>query len=244
MAPARRRRASPSRRPSRSPSPSRRRSRHPSRRPSRRRAGPGAGAAAARRAARRRSRRRSRSRRQPKRQSRRHQPPPVPVTRTASIDQKRAQFREAQAAAAAQQQEDEQAEPADEIANIINNEDSRGAVDRRGRRADAGQDHRHVGDAEPVGDGRRWSRRSSACMSVPPGALEAGVTATLEFSHRCAAATSGPAGRSSLRADSTIGSAFARAARRAVHAMRPLSDGRRTRRPGAVRPARIPLSRA
>jgi colicin import membrane protein len=140
-------------------------------------------------------------------------PPPVPVMRTASIDQKRAQFREAQQAAA-QQPEAPEAQEADQISSIINNEDSRGAVTGEGGQPTTGKP---TGNAATLTQSERAAlvAQIKACMSVPPGSLEAGVTTQLMFSL-------GPDG--SLRGDpqivrapaSQIEEAFARAAVRAV----------------------------
>ena len=141
-------------------------------------------------------------------------PPPVPVMRTAAIDQKRAQFQQQQAAAAAQQQEDQQAQEADEISDIINNEDSRGAVTGEGGEPTAGET---TGTSATLTQSEKAAlvAQIKACMSVPPGALEAGVNATLQFTLDQSGRL---VGRPEIvgQADSNIGTAFARAARRAV----------------------------
>jgi outer membrane biosynthesis protein TonB len=140
--------------------------------------------------------------------------PPVPVMRTAAIDQKRAQFRETQAAAAAQQREDEQAQDADEISDIINNEESRGAVTGVGGQPTAGET---TGTAATLTQSERAAlvAQIRACMSVPPGSLEAGVNATLQFSLDAQGRVEGQPDIIE-QDESNIGTAFARAARRAV----------------------------
>lgn len=145
-------------------------------------------------------------------------PVPVPVTRTAALEQKRAEFRqqqaEAAAAAAAQPRDAPQAREADDISDIINNEDSRGAVTGSGGEPTTG---RPTGTAATLTQSERAAlvAQIRACMSVPPGSLEAGVTAQLQFSL---------AQDGNLRGDpqlvraptSQLEDAFARAAIRAV----------------------------
>ena len=124
---------------------------------------------------------------------------PVPRVRTASLDQKRAEFKKQQEDAKKLEEEaarkkreeeervreakrkaDEAARQADQVANIINTEDSRGATTGSGGEASLGR---------PTGQAARLSQSAidaliaqiKDCLSVPLGAAEAGTTAVLEF---------------------------------------------------------------
>lgn len=124
---------------------------------------------------------------------------PQPVQRTAALDQKRASFKQEQEelkkrredeakrkreeeerVREAKRQEDEAARLADEVANIINSEDSRGATTGEGGEQTLGRED---------GQSARLSQSQLAalvaqirqCLNVPMGAMEAGVTARLEF---------------------------------------------------------------
>ena len=124
---------------------------------------------------------------------------PKPVTRTASLDEKRADFKKQQEAEKqrkeeearkkkeeqqrqeeAKRKEDEAARLADEVANIINSEESRGATTGEGGQQTLGKE---------TGTAARLSQSEidalvgqiRECMSVPLGAAEQGVTAQLEF---------------------------------------------------------------
>ena len=124
---------------------------------------------------------------------------PRPVMRTASLDEKRADFKKQQEAEKQRQEdeakkkkeeqqrqeeakrkEDEAARLADEVANIINSEESRGATTGEGGQQTLGKE---------TGTAARLSQSEidalvgqiRECMSVPLGAAEEGVTAQLEF---------------------------------------------------------------
>jgi colicin import membrane protein len=124
---------------------------------------------------------------------------PRPVMRTASIDQKRAAFKQQQEderkkreeeakrkkaeeerQREAKRQEDEAARLADEVANIINSEQSRGATTGAGGQASLG---RETGTAARLSQSQLDALVAQIrdCMSVPLGAVEAGATAQLEF---------------------------------------------------------------
>lgn len=114
------------------------------------------------------------------------EPAPVPVARTASLDQLRREFRQKQqeaeqVAAATPPPSTPNAREADDISDIINNEDSRGAVTGEGGEPTTGKP---TGTAATLTQSERAALVSAirACMSVPPGSLEAGVTAQLQFS--------------------------------------------------------------
>ena len=125
---------------------------------------------------------------------------PQPRTRTASIDQKRADFKkreeeerkkrdeEAKRQKAdeerqreAKRQQDEAARLADEVANIINSEQSRGATTGVGGTPTLG---RETGTSARLSQSQLDALVAQIrdCMSVPLGAAEAGATAQLEFS--------------------------------------------------------------
>jgi hypothetical protein len=133
---------------------------------------------------------------------------PQPAVRTASLEEKRADFKKKREAAEkkkkddaaaekkkkeddakkeaerireAKRKEDEAARLADEVANIINTEESRGATTGAGGQATLGKE---------TGTAARLSQSEidalvgqiRGCLSVPLGAAEARITATLEFS--------------------------------------------------------------
>lgn len=169
--------------------------------------------------------------------------PPQPVARTAAVDQKRAAFRQAQEnerrereeAARRQQaeeerqrearlreeerqretrrQQDEAARLADEVANIINSEQSRGATTGQGGTPTLGRED---------GTASRLTQSAMAalvaqirqCLNVPLGAAEAGVTARLEFDIDMAGNATMP--RLLAAPTSPLEQAYASAAQRAV----------------------------
>lgn len=151
------------------------------------------------------------------------QPPavtaPVPVARTAALDQLRQTYRrqqqqQQQPAAAAPRQQQPQAQEADQISDIINNETSRGAVTGEGGQPTTG---RPTGNAATLTQSEKAALVAAirACMSVPPGSLEAGVTAQLQFSLAADGSVRGDP--IIVRAPSSqLEDAFARAAVRAV----------------------------
>jgi colicin import membrane protein len=119
--------------------------------------------------------------------------------RTASIDEKRAAFKQAQEderkkreeeakrkkaeeerQREAKRQEDEAARLADEVANIINSEQSRGATTGAGGQPTLG---RETGTSARLSQSQMDALVAQIrdCMSVPLGAAEAGATAQLEF---------------------------------------------------------------
>jgi outer membrane biosynthesis protein TonB len=159
---------------------------------------------------------------------------PKPAARTASLDQKRADFKKQQEAdkkkkedeakkqkaeetkriEEAKRQEDEAAKLADEVANIINTEESRGATTGEGGQATLGKE---TGTAARLSqseiDGLVAQIRN--CLNVPPGAAEMGITAQLEFNID----TSGMVGaQPTVLSDSSdpLARALASAAQRAV----------------------------
>jgi colicin import membrane protein len=126
---------------------------------------------------------------------------PQPMMRTASLDEKRKAFkqeeeqrkkREEEAEAKrkkeleeerireAKRQEDEAARIADEVANIINSEQSRGATTGAGGEASLGKES---GQAARLSQSQMDALVAQIrdCMSVPMGAAEAGVTTQLSF---------------------------------------------------------------
>jgi len=140
---------------------------------------------------------------------------PKPVQRTASLDAKRAQFKEDQQKARdaaerkkreeeeakareakqtaerkkreeeerqrqAKAKQDEAARLADEVANIINTEQSRGATTGQGGQATLGKE---TGQAARLSQSQLDALVAQIrdCLSVPLGAAEAGVTAQLQF---------------------------------------------------------------
>lgn len=145
---------------------------------------------------------------------------PVPAARTADLDQLRQEYRrkaqqqQQQAAAAATPQQQPQAQDADQVADIINNETSRGATTGVGGEPTLGKP---TGTSATLTQSERAAlvAQIRACMSVPPGALEAGVTATLQFTLDERGTVRG---RPDIieQAQSAIGTAFARAAQRAI----------------------------
>jgi hypothetical protein len=125
---------------------------------------------------------------------------PEPVARTASLEELRADFeaqeaqREAEAEAEEERkkeeeervreaalQQEEAARLADDISDIINNEDSRGATTGAGGDPTLGEP---TGTAATLTQAEKaaFVAQIRACMSVPPGSIEAGVTAQLAFS--------------------------------------------------------------
>lgn len=123
---------------------------------------------------------------------------PQPVVRTAALDQKRAEFKKAQdeakrkAAEEAKKKEEEakkkeaaqqaeQSQDADQVANIINNEESRGAITGAGGEPTLGK---------PTGQSATLSQSEidalvaqiKTCMVIPAGAEEAGAQTRLQFS--------------------------------------------------------------
>lgn len=134
---------------------------------------------------------------------------PKPRVRTASLDEKRAEFKkqaeaekrrkaeekkqaeaekkkadekkQADAKRVEQAKADEAAKVADEVASIINNEDSRGATSGDGGEKTLGkQDGRSATLSQSEIDGLVSQIRG--CLNVPAGAAESGLTAQLEFS--------------------------------------------------------------
>lgn len=126
---------------------------------------------------------------------------PQPVMRTASLDQKRAAFKkqqedkkkleqedaerkkkeqEQERIREAKRKEDEAARLADEVANIINSEQSRGATTGEGGVASLGKE---TGQAATLTQSAKAAliAQIRQCLSVPMGALEEGVTARLSF---------------------------------------------------------------
>lgn len=171
---------------------------------------------------------------------------PKPAIRTASIDEKRAQFqmqqdnlkkakdaeakkeadekkkkeddakkkKEEERVREAKAKEDEAARLADEVANIINTEESRGATTGAGGEASLGKE---------TGTAARLSQSEQAaliaqirgCLNVPMGAAEAGVMARLSFEIDAAGNVSQPP-RILIAPTSQLEQAYASAAVRAV----------------------------
>lgn len=138
---------------------------------------------------------------------------PQPRVRTATIEQKRADYQKQQAAREAEAKQaaedkkqadeaarkaaelkkadekkrieqakaDEAQKLADEVANLINQEESRGATTGQGGQATLGrEDGRSATLSRSEIDGLVAQIRQ--CLNVPAGAAEAGITAQLEFS--------------------------------------------------------------
>lgn len=112
-------------------------------------------------------------------------PAPVPVARTASLDQLRQEFRRKQqeaqqVASATPPQQTPQAQEADEISSIINNETSRGAVTGAGGEPTTGKP---TGTAATLSQSDRAAlvAKIRSCINMPMGAPEEGATAQLRF---------------------------------------------------------------
>lgn len=122
---------------------------------------------------------------------------PVPAIRTASLDEKRAEFKKKREAdkkkkedeakkkeeeriREAKRKEDQAAKLADEVANIINTEESRGATTGAGGEASLGKE---TGQAARLSQSEMDALVAQIrdCLSVPLGAAEAGVMARLSF---------------------------------------------------------------
>jgi outer membrane biosynthesis protein TonB len=124
---------------------------------------------------------------------------PRPVTRTASLDQKRAEFKRQQEAEKkrredearkkqeeeerlreARRREQEAARLADEVANIINNEQSRGATTGAGGSATLGKE---TGQAARLSQSQidGLVAQIRGCLNVPAGAAEQRLTTQLKF---------------------------------------------------------------
>ncbi len=171
---------------------------------------------------------------------------PQPRVRTAAIDQKRAEYKQQQAAreAAAKQaaedkkkadeaaakaaeqkkleeqkrieqaKADEAQKLADEVANLINQEESRGATTGQGGQATLGrEDGRSATLSKSEIDG--LVAQIKQCLNVPAGAAEAGITAQLEFSIDASGMVSQMPRLVSAPADA-LQQAYASAAQRAV----------------------------
>jgi colicin import membrane protein len=157
---------------------------------------------------------------------------PVPVIRTAAVDAKRAAFkkrqeeerkrreeearerkRDEERIREARRQEDEAARLADEVANIINSEPSRGATTGEGGIATLGKE---TGQAARLSQSQMDAlvAQIRQCVNVPMGAVEAGVTARLEFDIDIAGNPSRPV--LLTNPGSTLEQAYASAAQRAV----------------------------
>jgi outer membrane biosynthesis protein TonB len=157
---------------------------------------------------------------------------PTPVVRTASVDAKRAAFKQQQEderkkreqearqrkeeeerIRQAKRQQDEAARLADEVANIINSEQSRGATTGEGGVATLGKES---GQAARLSQSQLDAlvARIRECLSVPMGAVEAGVTARLEFDIDMAGNPSRPI--LLVAPTTTLEQAYASAAQRAV----------------------------
>jgi hypothetical protein len=124
---------------------------------------------------------------------------PVPVVRTASLDAKRAAFKkqqeedrkkreeearereaEEERIREAKRQEDEAARLADEVANIINSEESRGATTGEGGVATLGKE---TGQAARLSQSEmaRLQAHVKSCMNMPFGSAEDGASALVSF---------------------------------------------------------------
>jgi colicin import membrane protein len=122
---------------------------------------------------------------------------PVPAIRTASLEEKRAEFKKKREAdkkkkeeeakkkeeeriREAKRKEDQAAKLADEVANIINTEESRGATTGEGGQATLGKE---TGQAARLSQSEMDALVAQIrdCLSVPLGAAEAGVMARLSF---------------------------------------------------------------
>lgn len=158
---------------------------------------------------------------------------PQPIVRTAAIDEKRAAFKRQQEEAKkkreeearrkkaeeerlreAKRQEDEAARLADEVANIINSEQSRGATTGEGGQPTLGKE---TGTAARLSQSQidALVAQIKRCMNVPMGALDAGITAQLQFDID----TGGNVGSLPLivsQGSTSLEIALARAAQRAV----------------------------
>lgn len=145
--------------------------------------------------------------------------PPQPVARTAAVDQKRAAFRQAQEnerrerEEAARRQQDEAARLADEVANIINSEQSRGATTGQGGTPTLGREDGTASRLTPSAMAALVAQIRQ-CLNVPMGAAEAGVTARLEFDIDMAGNATMP--RLLAAPTSPLEQAYASAAQRAV----------------------------
>ena len=157
---------------------------------------------------------------------------PVPVVRTASVEAKRAAFKKQQEEERekreeearqreedeerireAKRQEDEAARLADEVANIINSEESRGATTGEGGVATLGKE---TGQAARLSQSQMDAlvAQIRQCVNVPMGAVEAGVQARLEFDIDMAGNPSRPV--LLVAPTTTLEQAYASAAIRAV----------------------------
>ncbi len=157
---------------------------------------------------------------------------PMPVVRTAAVEAKRAAFKkqqeedrkkqeeqerqreeEEERIREAKRQEDEAARLADEVANIINSEDSRGATTGEGGVATLGKE---TGQAARLTQSAMDAlvAQIRQCVNVPMGAVEAGVQARLEFNIDMAGNPSRPV--LLVAPTSPLEQAYASAAQRAV----------------------------
>lgn len=106
-------------------------------------------------------------------------PTPTPPTKVAEVTPTK-DVTPKQETPKADKQPDKQAKPADEVADLINSEKSRGAVTGSGGSPTLGKaDGKSATLTQSQLDG--LVAQIKGCMSVPPGAAEAGITAQLHF---------------------------------------------------------------
>ncbi len=104
---------------------------------------------------------------------------PTPVTKTADVTPKKDPTPKTQTDQS-DKKPDPQAKPADQVAELINSEKSRGAVSGDGGSPTLGKtDGKSSTLSQSQIDG--LIAKIKTCMSVPPGAAEAGITAQLHF---------------------------------------------------------------
>lgn len=128
-------------------------------------------------------------------------------------EEARKKQQEAERIREAKRKEDEAARLADDVANIINSEESRGATTGEGGQATLGKE---TGQAARLSQSQMDAlvAQIRECVNVPVGAVEAGVTARLEFTIDAAGNPSRPT--LLVAPTTTLEQAYASAAQRAV----------------------------
>ena len=138
---------------------------------------------------------------------------PKPTVHTASLDQKRAEFKKQQEAQK-QAKADDAKKVADEVANLINNEESRGATTGAGGEATLG---REDGRAATLSNSEIGAlvAQIQACITLPAGAEDVDARAEFTFSIGADGMVAGQPQMMSSPAN-TIEDAYARAVQRAL----------------------------
>ncbi len=105
---------------------------------------------------------------------------PTPLDKTADVTPKKTEIPKKQTEQA-KQQPNEDAKPADQVAELINSEKSRGATTGAGGDPTLGKT---TGKSATLSQSQLDGlvAQIKGCMNIPPGAAEAGITAQLHFS--------------------------------------------------------------